>query len=180
VDIDTQAVEVTKLSLLLKVLEGETKQTIDNQTKLFQERALPDLSNNIKCGNSLIGSDFYQGTQIDMFDDEERYRINVFDWEKEFPEVFAAGGFDAVIGIHRMSTETLANSRRISTALQGISRRRDLYRTSSERRFRSCGMRHVLVIVAQMAGARTTATVPPLAENNRIEEIVDFAISGIR
>ena len=47
VDIDTQAVEVTKLSLLLKVLEGES------QFKLFHERALPDLGNNIKCGNSL-------------------------------------------------------------------------------------------------------------------------------
>ena len=34
----------------------------------------------------------------DLLGDEERYRINVFDWEAEFPEVFAAGGFDAVIG----------------------------------------------------------------------------------
>lgn len=99
VDIDTQAVEVTKLSLLLKVLEGETRQSIDTQFKLFRERALPDLAANIKCGNSLIGSDFYSyGTQTDLFDEEERYRINVFDWEREFPEIFKAGGFDAVIG----------------------------------------------------------------------------------
>lgn len=59
VDIDPQAVEVTKLSLLLKVLEGESEQTIVKQLKLFHERALPDLGNNIKCGNSLIGTDFY-------------------------------------------------------------------------------------------------------------------------
>ena len=59
VDIDPQAVEVTKLSLLLKVLEGESEQTISSQLKMFQERALPDLGNNIKCGNSLIGPDFY-------------------------------------------------------------------------------------------------------------------------
>jgi hypothetical protein len=38
VDIDTQAVEVTKLSLLLKVLEGES------QFKLFHERALQTLA----------------------------------------------------------------------------------------------------------------------------------------
>ena len=88
VDIDTQAVEVTKLSLLLKVLEGETKESVSYQRKLFQERALPDLSRNIKCGNSLIGSDFYKGQQIDLFDEEERTRINAFDWEEEFPEVF--------------------------------------------------------------------------------------------
>ncbi|MEK0338527.1 MAG: hypothetical protein QQN41_13945, partial [Nitrosopumilus sp.] len=59
VDIDPQAVEVTKLSLLLKVLEGESEETIDSQLKFFHERALPDLSQNIKCGNSLIGPDFY-------------------------------------------------------------------------------------------------------------------------
>ena len=58
VDIDSQAVEVTKLSLLLKVLEGETEATIKQTAKLFKTRALPDLSANIRCGNSLIGNDF--------------------------------------------------------------------------------------------------------------------------
>ncbi len=106
VDIDSQAVEVTKLSLLLKVLEGENSQTLANQLRIFHERALPDLGDNIKCGNSLIGPDFYQ--QQTMLDDEERYRVNVFDWEKEFSQVFSPspragegrgeGGFDAVIG----------------------------------------------------------------------------------
>lgn len=52
VDIDPQAVEVTKLSLLLKVLEGENEQTLTPQLQLFRERALPDLGNNIKCGSS--------------------------------------------------------------------------------------------------------------------------------
>jgi hypothetical protein len=119
VDIDPQAVEVTKLSLLLKVLEGESGETLTNQIKLFHERALPDLSGNIRCGNSLIGTDFYDGAQLTLLGDEEQYRINCFDWEKEFPEVFAGGngrtpsvtrdgreaaspeqngGFDAVIG----------------------------------------------------------------------------------
>ena len=98
VDIDPQAVEVSKLSLLLKVLEGESQETLNQQRKLFHERALPDLGNNIKCGNSLIGPDFYDNQQINLLDDEERYRINVFDWEAEFPQIFTKGGFDAVIG----------------------------------------------------------------------------------
>ncbi|MBC8402237.1 MAG: N-6 DNA methylase [Candidatus Marinimicrobia bacterium] len=118
VDIDNQAVEVTKLSLLLKVLEGESGETINRQRKLFHERALPDLGNNIKCGNSLIGPDFYDGEQISLLDEEEQYRINAFDWQAEFPEVFkyrdtkdikegkrgpgrrsdSIDGFDAVIG----------------------------------------------------------------------------------
>lgn len=97
VDIDAQAVEVTKLSLLLKVLEGESEETL--QPLLFaKERALPDLSDNIRCGNSLIGSDFYGSQQGAMFDEEEHYRINAFDWEVEFREIMKSGGFDVVIG----------------------------------------------------------------------------------
>ncbi|KPK51731.1 MAG: hypothetical protein AMS22_10440 [Thiotrichales bacterium SG8_50] len=92
VDIDSQAVEVTKLALLLKLLEGET------QLEMFHERLLPDLGDNIKCGNSLIGSDFYGVHGSDLIDDETRRRVNVFDWDKGFPKVINAGGFDAVIG----------------------------------------------------------------------------------
>ncbi len=100
VDIDPQAVEVTKLSLLLKVLEGEDEQSIGRQLAMFQERVLPDLGHNIKCGNSLIGPDFYQAnpTQLSMFAEDELYRINAFDWQAEFAQVFQDGGFDAVIG----------------------------------------------------------------------------------
>src|SRR5215208_7105402 len=100
VDIDAQAVEVTKLSLLLKVLEGENQETIGSQLSLLQERVLPDLGKNIQCGNSLIGPDYYEGHQLTMSfaDDEERYRVNVFDWKGAFPQVFIQGGFDVVIG----------------------------------------------------------------------------------
>lgn len=100
VDIDAQAVEVTKLSLLLKVLEGETGQTLQTILRLFHERALPDLGDNIRCGNSLIGADFFNGHQLSLFGGDERLRINVFDWwgKDGFPQVKQAGGFDAVIG----------------------------------------------------------------------------------
>ncbi len=97
VDIDAQAVETTKLSLLLKVLEGESEGSLATQLRFYHERALPDLGRNIKCGNSLIGPDFYEQTEM-MLDEEERYRINVFDWQAEFREIIQAGGFDAVIG----------------------------------------------------------------------------------
>jgi len=98
VDIDHQAVEVTKLSLLLKVLEGEDEQSIGKQMSLFQDRVLPDLSNNIKCGNSLIGPGFYDNQLLNAFDEEELYRINAFDWNVEFAKIMKSGGFDAVIG----------------------------------------------------------------------------------
>ncbi len=96
VDIDRQAVEVTKLSLLLKVLEGETDETLGQQLTLWREPALPDLDNNIKCGNSLIGPDYF-AAQL-MPDENEVRRINPFDWQVEFPEAMTAGGFDVVIG----------------------------------------------------------------------------------
>ncbi|MEX0804004.1 MAG: N-6 DNA methylase [Candidatus Binatia bacterium] len=98
VDIDSQAVEVTKLSLLLKVLEGENQDSLTRQLKMWRERALPDLGNNIKCGNSLIDPDFYQNKQMGLLEEEDRYKINAFDWNTEFPAVMKAGGFDAVIG----------------------------------------------------------------------------------
>ena len=98
VDIDPQAVEVTKLSLLLKVLDGESEETLGKTLRMFHERALPDLGENIKCGNSLIGPDFYEGKQLSLIDEEERYRINAFDWGVEFSGIIEAGGFDAVIG----------------------------------------------------------------------------------
>ena len=98
VDIDAQAVEVSKLSLLLKVLEGESQESVTNQLRLFQERALPDLDNNIKCGNSLIASDFYDKVQMSLLSEDEVYRINVFDWDQEFPKTMKSGGFDAIIG----------------------------------------------------------------------------------
>ncbi len=96
VDIDSQAAEVTKLSLLLKVLENETQESL----RLFHERALPDLGNNIKCGNSLIGPDFYQKQQLTLFDDEQKRKINDFNWQKEFAEILSGKnpGFDCVIG----------------------------------------------------------------------------------
>lgn len=99
VDIDQQAVEVTKLSLLLKVMEGENEQTMGTQLSLLPERVLPDLSANIQCGNSLIGPDFYDGQMsLGIVDEEEMYRINVFDWDAAFPTIVPWGGFDAVIG----------------------------------------------------------------------------------
>jgi len=96
VDIDSQAVEVTKLSLLLKVLEDE--QSVISQLSLLKERVLPDLDNNIKSGNSLISNEFYQEQQLGLLDEETLYRINAFNWEAEFADAMKAGGFDAVIG----------------------------------------------------------------------------------
>ncbi len=101
VDLDQNAVEVSKLSLLLKMLENDSA-AAGTQTIMFSAggRILPDLSDNIKWGNSLIGSDFFRGKQPWLYSEEELNRVKAFDWGKEdgFPAIMGAGGFDAVIG----------------------------------------------------------------------------------
>ena len=95
VDIDPQAVEVTMLSLYLKALEGETQASVAAQQRLFPEEALlPDLSRNIRIGNSLVESDY-----SDLFRDvDEEDKIRPFDWDTQFADIHTKGGFDAVIG----------------------------------------------------------------------------------
>jgi len=93
VDIDPQAVEVTKLSLLLKALEGESDKSFSYQMTFdfHPDRALPNLADNIKCGNALIASNF-------SMIPEDLVRVRAFDWPSQFPDAMKAGGFDAVIG----------------------------------------------------------------------------------
>ena len=88
VDIDAQAVEVSKLSLLLKLVEEE------EQFQFDFGHLLPNLDRNLKSGNSLVDEDFPQ----QMFDHEFDSQFNPFSWKKAFPNVFKDGGFDAVIG----------------------------------------------------------------------------------
>lgn len=71
VDINVESVEITKLSLFLKLASNNRK--------------LIDLSKNIRVGNSLI-------------DDPDVAGDKAFDWKAEFGEVFAEGGFDVIVG----------------------------------------------------------------------------------
>ena len=87
VDINPASVEITKLSLWLHTA--------------MPNKPLSGLDHTIMCGNSLIDDQFY--ARRSLLDAEERDRINTFNWESAFPEVFEGpesgqGGFDAVIG----------------------------------------------------------------------------------
>jgi len=127
VDIDVNAVEVTKLSLLLKCLEGETETSIQQQFSLWNERVLPTLDDNIKSGNSLIDIDFY-AAELDFGIEK---KIKPFNWKSAFPSVFKQGGFDAVIGNppYVLGRETFDESvkRYISTKYKSYGGKYDLY-----------------------------------------------------
>jgi type I restriction-modification system DNA methylase subunit len=70
VDVNTESVEITKLSLWLKTAK--------------HGRQLQSLDRTIRCGNSLI--------------EDSDFHFRAFVWKEAFPEIFAAGGFDIVIG----------------------------------------------------------------------------------
>ncbi|MCD4652914.1 hypothetical protein K8T06_03160 [bacterium] len=88
VDINAESVEITRLALWLHTA--------------LPDRPLTSLDKNIRCGNSLIGHDFYNqmGITKDLFGEDERERVNTFSWEETFPKVFQGDdpGFDFVIG----------------------------------------------------------------------------------
>lgn len=71
VDVNEESVEIAKLSLWLRTAQ--------------RGRKLTSLNNNIKCGNSLI-------------DDADTAGEKAFNWQTEFKDVFAKGGFDVIIG----------------------------------------------------------------------------------
>jgi type I restriction-modification system DNA methylase subunit len=94
VDIDFQATEVTQLSLYLKMLEEATMNDT-HQFGMFKETILPDLRQNIVCGNSLIGRDILDGS---LFTDIDESKLKPMNFEDAFPNVMKRGGFDAVVG----------------------------------------------------------------------------------
>lgn len=98
VDVNPYATEVSEFSLLLKLLEGENKASVDNFINQYSEKLLPSLKDNIKCGNSLVDSKFFEFMPEALESDEVLYRIKPFDWEIEFPFLIASNGFDAIIG----------------------------------------------------------------------------------
>ena len=80
VDINSASVEIARLALWLHTARGD--------------QPLSSLNENIREGNSLIGGDFYKG-QIDLafYDQMQKERVNAFDWEVAFPNVFAPRWF---------------------------------------------------------------------------------------
>jgi type I restriction-modification system DNA methylase subunit len=98
VDIDPQAVEITRFSLLLKVLEDVPAAAIAAHWQAQHTRALPNLQGNIQCGNSLVDSAYFDYDQDTLTDTEHYVQLNPLDWAIAFPTVFASGGFDALIG----------------------------------------------------------------------------------
>ncbi|MBU8901663.1 MAG: Eco57I restriction-modification methylase domain-containing protein [Victivallales bacterium] len=98
VDINPYATEVTKFSLLLKLLEGESGASIDHFISQYTTKVLPSLRDNIKCGNSLVSNNFYEFMPEAIDDDKILFKVKPFDWHMEFPFLNDTNGFDAIVG----------------------------------------------------------------------------------
>jgi len=113
VDIDQQAVEVTVMSLYLKMLEGALPPNW--QREWLENELLPPLDNNVQCGNSLIDSADFDRYVVEKYgglfpmDEDLRFRINRFDWtsrtrgfgrllDAQAVEERGRSGFDCIIG----------------------------------------------------------------------------------
>ena len=90
VDKDYSATDITKLRFWLSLIVDE-----DDVDDINDIQPLPNLDNNIRCGNSLISPN---DLDLEELSSEEIFEINPFDWNEQFSEIFEEGGFDAVIG----------------------------------------------------------------------------------
>ncbi len=95
VDINPEAIEVTKMSLSLKVID-DYEPIYYKDVGLLRSRVLQDVGRNIKLGNTLVETDF-----IDAFSNiniNEQNLTRMFSWEENFHDVMEKGGYDYVIG----------------------------------------------------------------------------------
>ncbi|MBS1946029.1 MAG: N-6 DNA methylase, partial [Bacteroidetes bacterium] len=118
VDLDANAVEVTKLSLLLKCMEGETTASIQHSLNFANERILPTLDGNILCGNSLVEMDYFDAGP----DMAGEHAIRPFSWSRNFPAAYRVDPPD-------IQQELLVQARRVKQeADQQRARAEDLLR----------------------------------------------------
>ncbi|MBD5271769.1 MAG: N-6 DNA methylase [Bacteroides sp.] len=97
IDINQESVEVAKLSLSLKIIDGYSMDSYD-QVGLYGSKILNGIGENIKCGNTLVSPEVLSRFPDLIENTEELEATNIFDWEEAFPTVSQAGGFDYVIG----------------------------------------------------------------------------------
>lgn len=97
VDINPEAVEVAKMSLSLKVIDDYDPKDF-GEVGIFGSQILNGIGTNIRCGNSLVGSDIDDVCPEIRENIAELQATNAFDWWEIFPEIFDMGGFDYIIG----------------------------------------------------------------------------------
>jgi len=97
VDISRHAVAVIKILLFFQLCETCCREKSPDEFLLHAAGVLRDLRHTIRCGNAIIGPDIVDDESWSFCPVRDRHTLTPFSWSREFPEIFAAGGFDAVI-----------------------------------------------------------------------------------
>ena len=152
VDLNEESVEIAKLSLWLRTAQPNRK--------------LNDLNNNIKCGNSLIDEVAIAGDKA-------------FNWQQEFPQIFAKGGFDVVIGNPPyISFQNIDNRQRIflGNKYKSSSGKYDIYVLFIEKSLKILSSNGIvsLILPNKFILSNYGTGIKEVILENKIIEIVDF------
>ncbi len=213
VDLDAQAVEVAHLSLYLKLLEEETAATVQPKLAGLREQLLPNLNKNIVHGNSLIDYDIMDGQLFSsppvlggvaaasadgvvsgksasepgavatgLLDFK---KLNPMSFQSTFPEVFATGGFDAIVGnppYIRIQGFPAEQIRYFTTKFQAATGNFDIYVNFIERAYGLLNEKGMLGEIVPNKFFKTDYGIGLrsfVAKNHSLSRIVDFGSSQV-
>lgn len=153
VDVNAESVEISKLSLWLKTAK--------------KGKELDSLDHNIVVGDSLIE------------DSSFAYLKHGFSWNKAFPEVFAAGGFDVVLGNPPYVRMELIKPMKpyLEKRFEVVSDRADLYCYFFERGLRLLKQNGRLGFISSSTFFKTGSGAPLrryILKNAALETVTDF------
>ena len=182
VDVNRYAVAITKMLLLFKICEGEIRETLPEDFFVLAGQVFQELGHTIQCGNALIGPEITNDESWVFCPARERHTLNLFSWNSSFPEIFAAGGFDAVIG--SLPAGPLATHEWIQQYFQ---RHYTIYHPAADRSayftekglglLRTGGVLGV-VMSDRWLRAKSGTSLRHLVASHQIEEIVNFGEAG--
>lgn len=153
VDVNSESVEIAKLSLWIKTAR--------------RGKVLDSLDANIRVGDSLIE------------DSSFAYRSHGFEWKTAFPEIFASGGFDVVLGNPPYVRMELIKPMKpwLEKRYEVVADRADLYAYFFERGIKLLKPGGRLGYISSSTFFKTGSGAPLrdfLRKNATIEAVIDF------
>jgi len=182
VDLNRHAVATTKMLLLFTLCEREDAATLPGDFFVLSGEVFRDLGHTIQCGNSLVGPEITNDESWAFCPARERHTLNLFSWNSSFPEIFAAGGFDAVVG--SLPAGPLASHEWIQQYFQ---RHYAVYHQTADRSayFAEKGLTLLrtggvlgTVMTDRWLRAKSGTSLRHLVASRQIEEIVNFGEAG--
>jgi len=96
-DINRHAVAVTRMLLFFRLAENRPAGQTPKDFFTLSEEVFQDLRHTIRCGNALIGPEIIHDESWMFCPARDRHTLAMFNWSDGFLEIFATGGFDAVL-----------------------------------------------------------------------------------